>query len=131
MPILPDMVGMVSNDMAATLRFYRLLGLDIPHGVEHETHVEITTSNGYRLAWDTKQLMQELYPDWVEPVGQRMNLAFLCESPAEVDQVYQRMIDAGYTSVTLPWDAFWGQRYAVVRDPDGNSVDLFAYLADR
>jgi uncharacterized glyoxalase superfamily protein PhnB len=27
-----------------------------------------------------------------------------------------------------PWDAFWGQRYATVLDPDGNSVDLFAAL---
>jgi uncharacterized glyoxalase superfamily protein PhnB len=27
-----------------------------------------------------------------------------------------------------PWDAFWGQRYAVVHDPDGNGVDLFCPL---
>jgi uncharacterized glyoxalase superfamily protein PhnB len=27
-------------------------------------------------------------------------------------------------------DAFWGQRYATVLDPDGNSVDLFASLED-
>jgi catechol 2,3-dioxygenase-like lactoylglutathione lyase family enzyme len=27
-----------------------------------------------------------------------------------------------------PYDAFWGQRYANVADPDGNAVDLFAPL---
>ncbi|MFL6036949.1 MAG: glyoxalase, partial [Gaiellaceae bacterium] len=27
-----------------------------------------------------------------------------------------------------PFDAFWGQRYATVVDPDGNAVDLFAPL---
>jgi hypothetical protein len=27
-----------------------------------------------------------------------------------------------------PWDAFWGMRYAVVFDPDGRPVDLFAVL---
>jgi hypothetical protein len=27
-----------------------------------------------------------------------------------------------------PWDAFCGQRYAEVEDPDGNVVDLFAPL---
>ncbi|MEU9110903.1 hypothetical protein AB0D04_03625 [Streptomyces sp. NPDC048483] len=26
----------------------------------------------------------------------------------------------------LRWDAFCGRRYAVVRDPDGRGVDLFA-----
>ena len=25
-----------------------------------------------------------------------------------------------------PWDAFWGQRYAVLHDPDGHQVDLYA-----
>ena len=41
---------MVSKDMAASLRFYRLLGLDIPIGVDGEDHVELITANGYRLA---------------------------------------------------------------------------------
>jgi uncharacterized glyoxalase superfamily protein PhnB len=30
--------------------------------------------------------------------------------------------------VKEPWDAFWGQRYAAVGDPDGNLIDLFAPL---
>jgi uncharacterized glyoxalase superfamily protein PhnB len=28
-----------------------------------------------------------------------------------------------------PWDAFWGQRYATAKDPDGNHVDLFASIS--
>jgi len=35
----------------------------------------------------------------------------------------------GHRAHKAPWDAFWGQRYAQVLDPDGNSVDLFAPLA--
>jgi len=27
-----------------------------------------------------------------------------------------------------PWDAFWGQRYAQLPDPDGVPVDLYAGL---
>ena len=35
---------------------------------------------------------------------------------------------AGFVVVTEPWDAFWGQRYAIVADPDGYMSDLFAAL---
>jgi uncharacterized glyoxalase superfamily protein PhnB len=128
MTIQPDMIGMIAHDMAAALKFYRLLGLDIPAGAEKEDHVEVITPNGYRLAWDSQALMKGLLPDWEEPVGHRMSLAFKCGSPAEVDAVHARLTTAGYASRKAPWDAFWGQRYATVMDPDGNPVDLFAPL---
>jgi uncharacterized glyoxalase superfamily protein PhnB len=114
--------------MDAALRFYRLLGLDVPPAGPGQDHVEVITPNGYRLAWDTVSLMKQLDPEWVEPVGQRLALAFKCDSPAEVDATYQRLTGAGYTGRKAPWDAFWGQRYATVLDPDGNGVDLFAPL---
>jgi uncharacterized glyoxalase superfamily protein PhnB len=128
MAIQPDMVGMVVRDMARALDFYRTLGLEIPAGREGEDHVEVITPNGYRLAWDKLEMAKEFIPNWVEPAGHRMGLAFLCDSPADVDAVYQRLMDAGYQSRNAPYDAFWGQRYATVFDPDGNAVDLFAPL---
>jgi uncharacterized glyoxalase superfamily protein PhnB len=125
---LPDMVGMVVADMAAALRFYRLIGLDIPVGAEAESHVEVITPNGYRLAWDSEALVRSFNPDWQVPTGSRVGLAFKCASPAEVDALYAAAIAAGYPGVKAPWDAFWGQRYAIVDDPDGNHVDVFAAL---
>jgi uncharacterized glyoxalase superfamily protein PhnB len=126
MSIIPDMIGLTVRDMGTALRFYRLLELAIPEGMDGEPHVEVITANGYRIAWDTVAMAKSIYPDWVEPVGQAMALAFKCGSPAEVDQAYARITAAGYKSRKAPWDAFWGQRYAVVEDPDGNGVDLFA-----
>ena len=38
------------------------------------------------------------------------------------------LLAAGGRGHLAPWDAFWGQRYAVVLDPDGNVVNLFAPL---
>ncbi len=58
-----------------------------------------------------------------------MGIAFLCDSPAEVDATYRELVDAGCERHKEPWDAFWGQRYAQVEDPDGNGIDLFAPLA--
>lgn len=126
--IQPGFIGIVVSDMAASLPFYRLLGLEILEGAEHEAHFDVKTPNGYRIAWDTEALMRDIYPDWETPRGQRTTLAFKCDSPAEVDALYQRIVQAGYQGYKEPWDAFWGQRYAVVRDPDGTLVDLFAAL---
>jgi uncharacterized glyoxalase superfamily protein PhnB len=124
---LPDMVGYVVKDMAATLAFYRLLGLAIPEGVEGEAYAEVITPNGYRLSWNTEEMIKGIYPHWQGGTG-RVSVAFKCDSPAEVDALYSKVIAAGYQSEREPFDAFWGQRYAVVYDPDGNSVDLFAPL---
>ncbi len=128
MSIHIDMIGIVVRDMGKALAFYRQLGLAIPAGVESDDHVEVTTPNGYRLAWDAVSLMKSIDPNWVEPAGHAMALAFKCDSPAEVDTTYVALIAAGHPSHRAPWVAFWGQRYASVLDPDGNLVDLFAPL---
>ena len=129
MAIKPDMVGYVVADMAKTLAFYRLLGLDIPTGGEGEPYVEVITPNGYRLSWNTEKMIREIEPEWMTPAGARLSVAFKCDSPAEVDATHARLVAAGYAGRKAPWDAFWGQRYATVEDPDGNPVDLFCPLA--
>lgn len=124
----PDLVGIIVQDMGQALAFYRLLGLDIPAEANEEAHVEYKTPSGFRLAWDTVALMESINGDWQPPTGHRMGLAFLCATAAEVDEIYAKVMAAGYRSHKPPWDAFWGQRYAVVVDPDGNLIDLFASL---
>jgi catechol 2,3-dioxygenase-like lactoylglutathione lyase family enzyme len=124
-----DVVGIVVKDMKASLDFYRALGLAIPEGAEKEDHVELKVG-GLRFAWDTIGVIQSFDPDWTPPSGgHRMSLGFLCASPAEVDETYKQVTGLGYESHMAPWDAFWGQRYATVLDPDGNTVDLFAALS--
>jgi len=125
----PDLVGLVVQDMAKALKFYRLLGLDIPSEMDTKDHVEFRTEAGFRLAWDTVDLVKRFHTDWKPATGHRMGLAFLCEDSEEVDRLYQRVIAAGYNSIKPPWAAFWGQRYAVVEDADGNLVDLFAWMS--
>lgn len=129
MAIQLDMIGIVVRDMAAALRFYRLLGLEIPEGREGESYVEAATRDGLRISWNHIDMVKRIDPDWVEPAGQRIGLAFLCDSPAEVDRRYAEIVAQGYRGHKEPWDAFWGQRYAIVLDPDGNALDLFTPLA--
>lgn len=122
-----DALGLVVADMAASLSFYRRLGLDLPADADTQPHVEAVLAGGLRLMWDTVEVIKSIDPRWTPPSGGgRASLAFACEDPQEVDRVYAELMAAGYESHLEPWDAFWGQRYASVRDPDGNGVDLFA-----
>jgi len=125
-----DLIGLVVDDMARSLAFYRKLGLEIADDVDAEDHVEATLPGGLRMAWDTVETIRSFDQTWTPPTGggHRIGLAFLCADPAEVDRVYADLASAGYEGHLEPWDAFWGQRYATVRDPDGNGVDLFAPL---
>ncbi|MFC4329379.1 VOC family protein [Streptomyces andamanensis] len=122
-------VGLVASDLAASLAFYRRLGLVFPEGAEQQPHVEAALPGGLTLALDTEDTVRSFHPDWRPPTGGgRCALAFHCGTPAEVDAVHADLVGAGYHSELKPWDAFWGMRYAVVHDPDGNGVDLFAPL---
>ena len=127
-----DVVGIVVGDMARSLAFYRALGLEVPDSADTETHVEATLPGGLRIAWDTVEMMQSFDAAWTVPTGSaRMSLAFACDDPADVDTTYARLTDAGYDGHLRPWDAPWGMRYAVLHDPDGNTVDLFALLPEK
>jgi catechol 2,3-dioxygenase-like lactoylglutathione lyase family enzyme len=120
-------IGLVVDDMARSLAFYRRLGVPVPADADAAPHVEATLDGGPTVAWDTVETMRLIDPGWTRPTGSpRIALAFRCSDPHDVDRVYADLVGAGYTGHLPPWDAFWGQRYAVVHDPDGNAVDLFA-----
>ncbi|MEN8235829.1 MAG: VOC family protein [Actinomycetota bacterium] len=124
-----DAIGVTVSNMDRSVAFYRLLGLEFPEGAESEGHVEALLPGGTRLMLDTEDLIASFDTDFEAPTGRgRISLAFLCDTPAEVDTAYAALTRAGYAGKLEPFDAFWGQRYATVFDPDGNLIDLFAPL---
>lgn len=125
MGIKLDMVGIVVEDMRQALDFYRVLGLTIPEQLNHEQHVEVD-DGGVRLAFDTVEVAESVYGEWQQATGHRIELAFLCDSREALDALYEKIVSQGYVIHREPWDAVWGQRYAVVQDPDGNLISLFA-----
>jgi uncharacterized glyoxalase superfamily protein PhnB len=124
-----DGFGIVVSDMARSLAFYRRLGLEFPEGAEDQPHVEAELGGGVRYMLDTEDVMRSFDAEWTRPTGGHLvGGAFRCESPEEVDRVYGELLDAGATPYKEPWDAFWGQRYAQLKDPDGTVIDLYAPL---
>ncbi|PPS84035.1 VOC family protein [Streptomyces sp. MH60] len=125
-----DAIGLIVSDMAASVTFYRRLGFAFPAGSEAQPHAEAELPGGIRLLLDTEDSVRSFTPGWQPPAGGgRHSLALLCDTPAEVDAFYAELTGAGCHGEREPWDAPWGQRYAVVDDPDGHGVDLFAPLA--
>ena len=120
-------VGIVVSDMARSIAFYRLLGLDVPETPD-EGHVDTFLPNGVRFMLDSEETVRSFRPDWTRQSGNQLGIAFECSSPTEVDEVYARATEAGHHGEKEPWDAFWGQRYAQLQDPDGVPVDLYASL---
>jgi uncharacterized glyoxalase superfamily protein PhnB len=123
-----EALGIVVGDMTRALAFYRRLGLEFPEGAEGEGHVEAELPGGLRFMLDTEETIRSFEPEWERATGNTLGLAFACDSPADVDRVYAELTGAGYEGHKEPWDAFWGQRYAQLKDPDGHGVDLFAPL---
>ncbi|WP_239676905.1 VOC family protein [Natronosporangium hydrolyticum] len=125
-----SMFGIVADDLPKTLAFYRRLGLDIPPEADQAPHVEVTLPGGLRLAWDPAETVRSFDSQWQPPAGgsHRFALAFEYDGPAAVDAAYDDLVSAGYEGHLPPWNAPWGQRYATVKDPDGNAVDLFSAL---
>jgi catechol 2,3-dioxygenase-like lactoylglutathione lyase family enzyme len=123
-----DAVTVTSSDLARSAKFYALLGFQFPEFAADEKHLEpITPEGGVRLMIDERELMRSITGVEPEPPT-HSSFAIKCGSPAEVDQSAARVRAAGFVVLKEPWDAFWGQRYAIVADPDGYMIDLFAPL---
>ena len=119
-------LGLVVEDMARSLAFYRRLGIDVPAEADNEGHVEADLPGGLKMMFDTVEVIRS-FSEWDPPtVGHRVALAFKVGNAQEVDSTFASLTKAGYRGSLEPFDAFWGQRYATVLDPDGNHVDLFA-----
>ena len=127
MTLTLNYISFLVSDMARSLAFYRTLGLPIPPQADAaQGHVEIEVG-GLRIAWESEALMRQLSADWTRPAGTgRIGAALQADSVAGVDEAASRLRAAGY-DVPEPYDAPWGQRYLTVTDPDGTTLDVFAW----
>jgi len=126
-----DAIGVVVEDIDRARDFYGHLGLELPADPEGHGHVEVELAGGVRLMFDTEETMRSFDEGWSRGAGSpTATLGFSFASPAEVDAMYDELLGAGGAGHKEPWDAFWGMRYAVLRDPDGNEVALGAALPD-
>jgi uncharacterized glyoxalase superfamily protein PhnB len=119
-------IGIACRNLDKSIQFYENFGINFEK--LGDEHYEATTNSGLRIMLDSYELMKKISPNWREPKDPGVTLCFQQDSPTKVDELFKKVIDSGFQSEKEPWDAFWGQRYASVRDPNGNQVDIFAQL---
>lgn len=121
-----DQVNIVVRDMDAMAEFYGRLGLDIQSGAAEWAphHRNSGGSDGIDFDLDSQEFAAVWNQGW--PGGPGIVLGFRVPDRESVDRLFEELTAAGYASQQKPYDAFWGSRYAVVSDPDGNAVGLMS-----
>jgi hypothetical protein len=124
------MVGVVVEDMHRAAEFYRRLGVDVPEDAESKEHVEIAMS-GLTFFLNTKQANARWDPAKTEASGgYRIVLEFYLETQAALDAKYEELTGFGYAGHCAPYDVTPTLRFAMVDDPDGNTILLSASVGD-
>jgi uncharacterized glyoxalase superfamily protein PhnB len=94
-------------------------------------HAAATFPNGMLLEIDNPILARLYNAGWRQLGGSSgILIGFSLPSREAVNQKYAQLIEAGYTGRQPPYDAFWGARYAILADPEGNDVGLMSPLDD-
>lgn len=119
-----DMIGIVTKDMKQAIEFYKLLDFEVSFGDETTDYVELN-NEGVRISLNTKTMITGVFGFEPTSLGDKVELAFLCENQTEIIDKVKILRQANYEIVKEPWSAPWGQYYALVRDFDGNIVSLF------
>ena len=131
----PDLnqIDLVARDVEATVAFYRAVGVDVPESAIWRTasgahHVDLTTPGGLIVHVDSEALARVYDAGWRPPSGggTRIVMSFHVATREEVDRLHAKLTGLGHRSMQAPYDAFWGSRYAIVEDPDGNHVGLMS-----
>lgn len=130
-------VTLTVRDVAASIAFYRKLGVAIPDdsawvvdGKPH--HVAVHLENGLGFELDSIALTKGFDTDWTQADGPSRNvLVFNVATRDAVDALYADLTSGGAAGQKAPFDAFWGARYAVVEDPDANRVGIMSPMEEQ
>jgi catechol 2,3-dioxygenase-like lactoylglutathione lyase family enzyme len=123
-----NQINLVVKDMASMVEFYERLGVRFtdtvtPWDRHHRTFASDGVTEGFDFDLDSQSFVVQWDAGW--PQGHTgAVLGFRLPSSEAVDETYRDLTGAGYFGQQPPWDGFMGARYAVVADPDGNSVGL-------
>ena len=122
-----DQINLVVRDVGAAVEFYRLLGVavDDPPAPWTDHHRTVESPEGIDLEIDSRGFAPQWNEGWPHDRTGTV-LGFRVSDRGTVDDIYTRLTAAGHHGQQPPYDAFWGSRYAIVADPDGNAVGIMS-----
>jgi lactoylglutathione lyase len=118
------LVNLYTRDMEGAIHFYRdLLGLVETFRTPTQgspEHVELRLG-GFTVGLGTVEAARRVHGVETEPGRPAMVLVFWTD---DVDKDFERLLAAGVPALIPPHDAGNGNRNALLRDPDGNLVEI-------
>jgi uncharacterized glyoxalase superfamily protein PhnB len=125
-----DLVDIVADDFEATVDFYQTLGLDVQAGgggPDEIWHADVKFPNGASLHIDNATLASTYNAGWrADAESSRVVIGFSVSTRQAVDDLYHKLTAAGHEGRQVPYDAFWGARYAIVADPNGLDIGIMS-----
>lgn len=127
-----DLLTLFVDDLEKMVSFYRdSMGMETPWNGD-EPYAEFRHT-GVRFALFPRRSLSEMMGvDASYPLGINgtFSLSIMFDDPTLVDAEYERLNDLRISSVYAPRDEPWGLRSAMVHDPEGNLVELAAWLPE-
>jgi lactoylglutathione lyase len=123
------MVNLYTSDIEAGRRFYRdLLGFTETFRTPTEgipEHIELR-SNGFTVGLGTVEAAKNVHGVEAAPGSPAMVLVVWTD---DVDTAYRQLVAAGVPAVQSPHNTGNNNRNALLRDPDGNLVEIVAKVS--
>ena len=117
-------VNLYTDDMDAALHFYAdVIGFTETFQTPTEgtpEHVELTLG-GFGVGLGTVEAARRVHGVDAQPGSPAMVLVLWCD---DVDRAFERLVGAGTSVVQTPHDTGNDNRNALLRDPDGNLVEI-------
>ena len=121
-----DGFGLLVNDMAGMIRFYRdVLGFEI-RGEEDTENVYLVKDGTLFLLYrrkDFEKMTGRKYGN-VNGLNGHFEIALYVDTFDEVDRAFRRTVSMGAEPVMEPTTEPWGQRTCYIADPEGNLIEI-------
>ena len=121
-----DGFGLLVNDMATMIRFYRdILGFEIREP-EDTSNVYLVKDGTLFLLYgrkDFEEMTHHRY-DYVNGLNGHTEIALYVDTFEEVDTAFRNAVVNGAKPVLEPETEPWGQRTCYIADPEGNLIEI-------
>jgi catechol 2,3-dioxygenase-like lactoylglutathione lyase family enzyme len=120
----PTQINLAVSDLSRSIEFYRLLGwpVDEPTGA----HVAIEFGTGLTVELDQYDFARQWHSGTPPLTGGSSVLSVAVAERSDVDALVDRMAGGGYAVRQMPYNTFWGSRFAVIADPDGYQIGIMS-----
>lgn len=124
-----DGFGLLVNDMAKMVRFYRdVLGFEIKES-EDTVNVYLIKDGTLFMLYGRNNFenMTSKKYDYIKGLNGHFEIALYVDTFEEVDKCFADVVSKGATPVLEPTTKPWGQRTCYIADPEGNLIEVGSF----